>query len=116
MQYHLEVKTTAEIVETLKHRVTSTTMKIESYKAHCQQFRQNRQFNSNQRRFYQSLEEGNNYSTEIPDKEEALKFWENIWENPTQPNTKANWIESTQSMLNKQPMEDFEITVDMVKH
>ena len=28
-QYHLEVKTLAEIVETLKQRVTSTTKKIE---------------------------------------------------------------------------------------
>ena len=44
----------------------------------CQQFRQNRQFNSNQRRFYQNLKEGNNYSTEIPDKEETSKFWKNI--------------------------------------
>ena len=50
-------------------------------------------------------------------KEETSKFWKNIWENPKQHNTKANWIESTQSMLNKQPFEeDFEITADMFKH
>ena len=66
----------------LKQRVTSTTKKIEWYEAQCQQFRQNRQFNSNQKRFYQNLEEGNNYSTEIPNKEETSKFWKNIWENP----------------------------------
>ena len=77
-QYHLEVKTIAEIVEMLKQRVTSTTKKIERYEARYQQIRQNRQFNSNQKRFYQNLEEGNNYSTEIPDKEETLKFRKNI--------------------------------------
>ena len=48
-KYHMEVKTIAEIVEMLKQRVTSTTKKIERYEARCQQFRQNHQFNSNQR-------------------------------------------------------------------
>ena len=79
---HLEVNTIAEIVEMLKQRVTSTTKKIERCEARCQQFRQNRQFNSNQTRFYQNVEEGNNYPTEIPDKEETLKFWKNLWEHP----------------------------------
>ena len=100
-KYHLEVKTIAEIVEMLQQRITSTNKKIERYEAHCQQFRQYRQFNSNQRRFYQIIEEGNNYSTEIPDKKETSKFWKNVWENPKQHNTKVNWIESTQSILNK---------------
>ena len=54
-KYYLEVKTIAEIVEMLKQRITSRTKKIERYEARCQQFRQNRQFNSNQRRFYQNL-------------------------------------------------------------
>ena len=93
-------KTIAEITEILKERVTSITKKIERYEARCQQLRQNRQFNSSQRRFYQNL---------------TSKFWKNIWENPKQHNTKANWIESTQSILNKQPMEDFDITADMAK-
>ena len=47
--YHLEVKTKAEFVEMLKQRVRSTTKKIERYEARCQQFRQNRQYISNQR-------------------------------------------------------------------
>ena len=75
---HLEFKTIAEIVEMLKQRVTSTTKRIE-YEACCQQFRKNRQFNSNQRQFYHNLEEGINCLTEIPDKEETSKFWKNIW-------------------------------------
>ena len=100
-KYHLEDKTIEEITEILKERVTSITKKIERYEARCQQLRQNRQFNSSQRQFYQNL---------------TSKFWKNIWENPKQHNTKANWIESTQSILNKQPMEDFDITADMAKH
>ena len=48
-KYHLDVKTIAEIVEILKQRVTSATKKIERYEARCRQFRQNRQFNLNQR-------------------------------------------------------------------
>ena len=64
-KYHLEVKTKAEMVDMLK-QVTSTTKKIERYEACFQQFRQNHQLNSNQRRLYKSIEEGNNYSTKIP--------------------------------------------------
>ena len=75
---HLEDKIVVEIVEMIKQRVTLTPKKIERYEARCQQFRQNRQFNSNQRRFYQNLEEGNNYSTDIPVKEETSKFWKTI--------------------------------------
>ena len=56
----------------LKQSVTSTAKKIERYEARCQQFRQNRQFNSNQRRI-KNFEEGNNYLTKIPDKEETSK-------------------------------------------
>ena len=74
-KYHMEVKTIAEIVEVFKQRVTLTIKKIEWYEARCQQFKQNRQFNLNQRRFNQNLEEGNNYSIEIPDKEKTSKFW-----------------------------------------
>ena len=44
-QYHLEVKTIAEIVEMLKQRVTPITKKIERHEDRCQLFRQNRQFN-----------------------------------------------------------------------
>ena len=115
-KYHLEVNTIAEIVEMFKQRFTLTTKKIERYGARCQQFRQNRQFNLNQRRLLQNLEEGNNYSTEIPDKEETPKFWKKIWENPKEHNTKANWIESTQLVLNKNLMEDFKITTEIVNH
>ena len=73
-KYHLKVKIIAEILEMLKQRVTSTTKKIEKYEARYKQFRQNRQFNSNQMRFYQNLEKGNNYSTKISDKEETSKL------------------------------------------
>ena len=92
-KYHLEIKTIADILEMLKQRITSTTKKIERHEACCQQFRQNRQFNSNQGRFYQNLKEGNNYySTEIPNKEETSKFWKNIWENQKEHNTKETGL------------------------
>ena len=75
-KYHLETKTTAEVIEELKQRVLATSNKIERYEARIKQYRQNRQFNSNQRRFYQSLDDDNN-TTGVPDKEESTKFWQN---------------------------------------
>ena len=45
-KYHLKIKTIADILEMLKQRVSLTKKEIERYEARCQQFRQNRQFNS----------------------------------------------------------------------
>ena len=66
-KYRLETKTIAEVIEELKQRVLATAKKIERYEARIKQYRQNRQFNTNQRRFYQSLDDDNN-TTEVPDK------------------------------------------------
>ena len=86
------------MIEELKQRVLATDKKIERYEARIKQYRQNRQFNTNQRRLYQSLDDDNN-TTEVPDKEEITKFWQNIWENPKDHNTNAAWISSTKSEL-----------------
>ena len=45
-KYHLKIKTIADILEMLKQRISLTKKEIERYEARCQQFRQNRQFNS----------------------------------------------------------------------
>ena len=72
-KYRLETKTIAEVIEELKQRVLATAKKIERYEARIKQYRQNRQFNTNQRRFYQSLDDDNN-TTEVPDKEETIEI------------------------------------------
>ena len=102
------------MIEELKQRVLATAKKIERYEARIKQYRQNRQFNTNQRRFYQNLDDDNN-TTEVPDKEETTKFWQNIWDNPKDHNTNAAWITSTESELGECPMDDFTITADMIK-
>ena len=61
------------MIEELKQRVLATAKKIERYEARIKQYRQNRQFNTNQRRFYQSLDDDNN-TTEVPDKEETIEI------------------------------------------
>ena len=65
------------MIKELKQRVLATVKKNERDEARIKQYRQNRQFNTNQRRFYQSLEDDNN-TTKVPDKEETTKFWQNI--------------------------------------
>ena len=113
-KYRLETKTIAEVIEELKQRVLATAKKIERYEARIKQYRQNRQFNTNQRRFYQSLDDDNN-TTEVPDTEETTKFWQNIWDNPKDHNTNAAWITSTESEQGECLMDDLTITADMIK-
>ena len=102
------------MIEELKQRVLATAKKIEKYEARIKQYRQNRQFNTNQRRFYQSLDDDNN-TTEVPDKKETTTFWQNIWDNLMDHNTYAAWITSTESELGEVTMDDLTISADMIK-
>ena len=51
----------------------------------------------------------------MPDKEK-IKFRKKILGNHKNDNIKVNWIESTQSVLNKLFIDDFAITADLVKN
>jgi hypothetical protein len=114
-RYHLEAKTITEVAEELKQRVLATAKKIERYESRIQQFRQNRQFKTNQRRFYQNLEEGSNNQAEMPDKEETTKFWRDIWDSPEEHSGNAAWIKDVESNMKGHKMEDLTITPEMVK-
>ena len=108
-------KTIAEVSEELKQRVIATTKKVERFEARIKQYRQNRIFRINQRRFYQDLEEGLTKSNIMPDREETTKFWKNIWKNPKNHNSKAAWISAAEKQLHSPKMAELVITTQMIK-
>jgi hypothetical protein len=113
-KYNLETKTIAEVLEELKQRVTATAKKIERYESRIKQYKQNRQFRSNQRRFYQDLVEGVSNIAETPEKGETTEFWSNIWGQPKE-HKDADWIRDAELELSGNQMVDLSITTDMVK-
>ena len=69
--------------EEIKERIKAKNNKRKRYQSRIKQYQQNHTFKNNQGKFYRELNSGSggrNYeTTEVPDKKEALEFWESIW-------------------------------------
>ena len=114
-QYGIGTKTISEVSEELKQRVTATAKKIERYEARVAQFRQNRQFQTNQRRFYADLDGQSTQDAKLPDEQETVEFWSGIWDNPKAHNVNAEWIKTAEAELSGQTMNEVSITVALLK-
>ena len=114
-QYGIGTKTISEVSEELKQRVTATAKKIERYEARVAQFRQNRQFQTNQRRFYADLDGQSTQDAKLPDEQETVEFWSGIWDNPKTRNVNAEWIKTAEAELSGQTTSEVSITVALLK-
>ena len=86
-------KTLTEAIEVLKQDVIALKSKIERYGKRFKFYKDNKTFETNQRKFYQELtNEKQNGTHPTPDKGKTLEFWSNIWENDEKHNEKAQWI------------------------
>ena len=61
----------------LKQRLTAKATKVKRYNNRKKQFQDNRNFQTNQERFFKNLE-GKEERT-IPNAEDAATFWKGIW-------------------------------------
>ena len=105
-------KSIKQVIEELKQRIIATSKKIERYEGRTKQYKENRLFQTNQKRFYQQLE-GKNITTITPDSQETLTFWKNIWSEPVEYNKEATWLNQITPIQNK--MEDLIITKGKIK-
>ena len=78
-KYNITEKGTAVIREILKQKIKAANEKIKRFEEKSEQYRHNRLFNENQKKFYQ--ERANAAVDKIPPPEPvaAKEFWENIW-------------------------------------
>lgn len=77
----------------LKQTVKADGMKIKRYDERCQQFKQNPLFRTNQKLFYETLDEKKQGETALPDLAEATSFWKKIWSEEVSHSEKASWLE-----------------------
>ncbi len=92
-KYQVDRKGLLVVIEELKQRLTAKAAKIRRYEQRIHQYRQNRLFSTDQKRFYQELDGGITYDRTVPDAEESLKFWSDIWYNGgKQHNNEAEWL------------------------
>ena len=96
-KYHLEERWTMYVSGMLKHqKIKAGGMKVKRYDERCQQFKRNHLFRTNQKLFYETLDENKQGETALPDHEEATSFWKKIWSEEVSHNEKASWLEDVE--------------------
>ena len=103
------------VIEELKQRVLAKKSKINRYDQRIKQFRQNRMFYTSQKQFYQEISGETRRSDITPDSEESKKFWGDIWDNPCEHNSNAEWLGKVKEETNVATQIDIVITPDIVK-
>ena len=78
-KYRLERKGITTAIEELTQRLKSTAAKIKRYSERVNQFHQNQLFETDQKRFYQSLDGKEQERVPPPEPDAALNFWSTIW-------------------------------------
>ncbi len=68
-----------ELLEELKQRVTAQAAKLRRYEERNNQYRQNRLFESNQKRLFEEIEGLEWDENIVPNATESEEFWQGIW-------------------------------------
>ena len=76
-------KTTQEKItinlEEINQKVLAKKRRLKGYRQRVKQYRQNRTFQNNQRKFYQQLGEDDTKTYQQSDAKETERFWIKIW-------------------------------------
>ena len=95
-KYHLEERGTMYVSGMLKQKSKAGGRKVKRYDERCQQYKQNHLFRTNQKLFYETLDEKKQGETALPDPEEATSFWSKIWSEEASYNARASWLEDVE--------------------
>ena len=116
-RYQLHTKNISECIEALKQEIIALKTRTERYTTRCKFYRQNKIFETNQKRFYNEID-GKMQSTseKLPPKEEVMNFWSRIWENESKHNNKAEWVKDISEEYDNIPKQNnLKIDKKMVK-
>ena len=78
-------------LEEINQKVLAKEGRLKRYRQRVKQYRQNRTFKNNERKFYQQLERDDNKTYQQLDARETQWFWTKIWQ-PKIHNERAEWI------------------------
>lgn len=113
-KYWVNKKGLNSVLEELKQRVIAKQARLARYSERILQFKQNRMFNSSQKRLFAELNGLEKGDDEIPDADESRKFWSNIWSKNKEHNHKAEWLEKLRTECEYEKQEDIIITKEMI--
>ena len=104
------------VIEELKQRLTAKNTKVKRYEQRISLFRQNQLFQVNQKQVYKNVNKEKQGDRIIPNSEDSIKFWSDIWSIRKEHNQHAEWLKSyIKQFDNINSMEKVEISQEMVK-
>ena len=90
-KYRIEEKGIVEVHEEVQQRLVAIKAKLERYDNRTEQYRQNRLFESNQKKLFDELD-GVERETVVPDAEESARFWSDMWDEPVKHKENPEWL------------------------
>ena len=87
------------VIEELQQRIVALAAGMGRYTNRVKQYRQNKLFETNQRRLYQELNGENMSETVAPDAEKSKEFWSGIWDDSVTHNASAEWLKDVQNEM-----------------
>ena len=96
-----------EAREKLKQQIQAKAQRIRRYEKRSKQFRQNKIFKSDPKKFYRELGKNQIEVKEPPPLDKIEDFWSKIWEDEKQHNDTAQWIKDEQDRLLNQPLQEW---------
>ena len=110
-KYGLRRKGFTLVMEELKQRITAKATKVKQYDNRIKQFQDNRNFETNQGRFFKNLE-GKEERTKPPNAEDATAFWKGIWSTKVEHKRDAEWIDKAKEKMPSEKKNTVKITKD----
>ena len=80
------------VIEELKQRLIAKKTEVKRYEQRISQFRQNQLFQVNQKQVYKDLNGEKQGDRIIPNSEDSIKFWSDIWSIRKEHNQHAEWL------------------------
>ena len=115
-KYKLSDVGNVQVTDMLKEKISAGTTKIKWYEERELHYHQNTLFATNQKQFYQELDDRSNIPNKAPDAQGASEFWRNIWLIPGNFNKKASWLPKVKEMLSEfDKQESIRISVENVE-
>ena len=115
-KYRVKKKGINLVIEELKQRLIAKKTKVKRYEQRISQFRQNQLFQVNQKQVYKDLNGEKQGDRIIPNSEDSIKFWSDIWSIRKKHNQHNEWLKSCRKQFeNVNSMEKVEISQEMVK-
>ena len=93
-KYRVKKKGINLVIKDLKQRLIAKKTKVKRYEQRISQFRQNQLFQVNQKQVYKDLNGEKQGDRIIPNSEDSIKFWSDIWSIIKEHNQHAEWLKS----------------------